>query len=818
MKIFKVGLITRIALLVVLVEVAAFSAFGWFYAEKSSHALMMRTQERLLLVGKMVADNELAISSLSREKLISDFVGAPYLEGMAIGGNGLVIVSTKPGYLGRPARDIPGFNSNWLSATEPDIRIVKGSDTLTAIMHIHSTADGSPLYYSVLTISTVGINLAKQSIMLWGMLGSLVFILLSSAGIVLIAQRVITRRVDASLGMLKSVESGDLDARIPAPADDELGQLQRGINSMTEKVGDLLNQHRFNAEEMRRQKDLLASIIQNAPLRVFWKDLDLHYVGCNDQFAHDAGLSSSDELIGKSDLDLSWREQAEQYREDDIAVIQSGTPKLDIEEPQTTPDGAIIWLSTSKVPLRDNKNEITGLLGIYTDITARKQAEDKIRQLAYFDPLTGLPNRRLLMDQLNQTMSASMRSHQYAALFMLDLDNFKDLNDSHGHDVGDELLLSVAKRLQSSLRQEDTVARLGGDEFVVIAMSLGDDEITAGKLAKKISDNIRTALSEPFLLKDGNFKHYSTSSIGVTLFQGKETAPDTLLKQADVAMYQAKSAGRNTERFFSTSMQTLIDERNRLAAGLRAGMLNGELSLYYQPQVDLQGRCFGAEALLRWFPEDAPPVSPGIFIPLAEETGLIIPIGAWVLEQACIQLQQWQQAPETRTISLAINVSAHQFRQPDFTEQVSRQIKKYGIDATRLKLELTESVVLANIDEVIERIQILKQLGVTFSLDDFGTGFSSLSYLKRLPLDQIKIDQSFVRDILQDPNDAAIVRAILAMSQSLGLSVIAEGVETPGQKTFLLEHGCENFQGYLFGKPMPIEEWMKAFSIGCFEV
>lgn len=814
MKIFKLGLISRIALLVVLVEVTAFSAFGLSYAEKNSHALIEKTQERLILVGKMVSNNELPISSLSRKKLIGDLVGAPYLEGLVIGGNGYVIVSTKLDYLGRPAQGVPGFDSNWLSATEPDIRFISGSGTLTAVLHIHNAESESPLYYLVLTISTAGINSAERSIMLWGAIGSLVFILLSSAGIVLIAERVITRRVDASLDMLQLVASGDLNARIPDPADDELGQLQQGINLMTEKVSDLLSQHRSNAEEMRRQKDLLSSIIQNAPLRIFWKDLDLHYVGCNEQFAHDAGLSSPDELIGKSGFDLSWREQAEQYRKDDKAVIESGIPKLDIEEPQTTPDGVIIWLSTSKVPLRDKENKITGLLGMYTDITARKQAEDKIRQLAYFDPLTGLPNRRLLIDRLNQIMAASIRSHQYAALLMLDLDNFKDLNDSHGHDVGDELLCNVAKRLQSSLRQEDTVTRLGGDEFVVIAVSLGDDEITAGKLAKKISDNIRASLSEPFLLKDGNVKHYSSSSIGVTLFQGNETAPDTLLKQADVAMYQAKSAGRNTERFFSTSMQTAIDERNRLAAGLRAGMLNGELSLYYQPQVDLQGRFIGAEALLRWFPEDAPPVSPGIFIPLAEETGLIIPIGEWVLEQACIQLQQWQRVPETQAITLAINVSAHQFRQPDFTQQVSTQIKKYGIDATRLKLELTESVVLANVDEVIERIQVLKQLGVTFSLDDFGTGFSSLSYLKRLPLDQIKIDQSFVRDIQQDQNDAAIVRAILAMCQSLGLSVIAEGVETLGQKTFLLEHGCEYFQGYLFGKPMPIEEWMKVFAVG----
>ncbi|MDR3395911.1 MAG: EAL domain-containing protein [Parasulfuritortus sp.] len=807
MKPFKLGLIARIALLVIGVEVAAFSALGWFYTDQFSTAIVGHTNARLKLVGRMIANDELAISTLSRRQLMSDMVGAPYLDGMVIGGNGLVIVSTEPAHLGRPASDIPGFDKRWISATAPDQQFIAVKDTLTSVTHIRSTEGGAPVYYTIITISTADLNALKRNITLWGQLGSLLFILLSSAGIVLIAQRLITRRVNTSLATLKEVEQGNLDARIRVFSDDELGQLQRGINSMTDKVGSLLNQHRQNAEALKQQKDLLTSVIQHSPIRVFWKDRDLRYLGCNSQFAEDAGLGKPEELIGKTDFEMAWRDQAELYRADDLNVMETAIPKLDFEEPQTTPDGRTIWLSTSKVPLRGEDNQIIGVLGIYSDITTRKQAEDQIRNLAYFDPLTGLPNRRLLMDRLRQSMSVSIRNRQYGALLMLDLDNFKDLNDSQGHDVGDQLLVEVGTRLREHMRQADTVARLGGDEFVVVSESLGEDEASAAIQARGIAEKVRLALIRPYALKNGELAHYSTPSIGVTLFHGQDTSLDLLLKQADVAMYQAKSAGRNAIRFFSKVMQTTIEARAQMAMGLRNGLDRGELRLYYQPQVDGLGNLIGAEALLRWLPPDAAPISPAVFIPLAEETGLILPIGEWVFEQACLQLKRWEQDSDTRSLTLAVNVSAHQFRQPDFVERVQTHLDLSGIDPTRLKLELTESVMLTQVDEAIVRMQSLKQLGVSFSLDDFGTGFSSLSYLKRLPLDQIKIDQSFIRDISHDPNDAAIVRAILAMSESLGISVIAEGVETEDQRAFLLRHGCEHYQGYLFGKPLPIEEW-----------
>jgi len=448
---------------------------------------------------------------------------------------------------------------------------------------------------------------------------------------------------------------------------------------------------------------------------------------------------------------------------------------------------------------------IDGAVVTFIDITERKKVEEQIRNLAYFDSLTNLPNRRLLMDRLGQALIASNRTREFGTLMILDLDNFKALNDTQGHDVGDRLLIEVAKRIVSSVRQEDTVSRLGGDEYVMMVEGLGSDETFAAKQAESIAEKIRQALNQPYDLALNGQAHHSTPSIGVTLFRGKEHSVDLLLKQADVALYQAKNAGRNTIRFFSPDMQQTIDTRTAMETTMRRSLENEELRLFYQPQVDWQGNPVGAEALLRWFPNTGEPISPAMFIPLAEESGLIIPIGEWVLEQACEQLKRWESNAATSGLSIAVNVSARQFHQPDFVEQVWDQIKRSGINPHLLKIELTENVVLDRIDEVVKRMRQLKALGVSFSLDDFGTGYSSLSYLKKLPLDQVKIDQSFVHDITHDPNDAAIVRAILAMCHSLGLQVIAEGVETEAHRLFLHQNGCQYFQGYLFGKPGPVE-------------
>src|ERR1035437_2104173 len=442
----------------------------------------------------------------------------------------------------------------------------------------------------------------------------------------------------------------------------------------------------------------------------------------------------------------------------------------------------------------------------YLDITERKMAADKIEHLAFYDSLTDLPNRRLMLDRLDQALIASNRSAKFGVLMILDLDNFKAINDTKGHDVGDRLLIEVAHRIVSSVRPEDTVSRLGGDEYVVLVEALGPDETLAASRAEMIAEKIRIALTQPYALYRGEPAQHSTSSIGVTLFRGNELAIDILLKQADMALYQAKGAGRNTIRFFNPAMQAVIESRSRMEAALRNGLQNGEFQLHYQPKVDQEGRTNGAEALLRWMSADQGQVSPVNFIPLAENTGIIIPLGLWVMQTACAQLKAWSESPGTCDLQISINVSARQFHEANFVGQVFDSLKQSGANPKLLKLELTESVVLEDVEDVITRMQQIKALGVTFSLDDFGTGFSSLSYLKRLPLDEVKIDQSFVRDVTSDANDAAIVRAIIAMSRSLGIQVIAEGVETEEQLHFLKENGCMNFQGYLFGKPMQIEE------------
>jgi diguanylate cyclase (GGDEF)-like protein/PAS domain S-box-containing protein len=462
------------------------------------------------------------------------------------------------------------------------------------------------------------------------------------------------------------------------------------------------------------------------------------------------------------------------------------------------------------VELNANYFEFSGqpyVLGLARDITERKQVEAQIRSLAYYDALTRLPNRRLLMDRLSQALIASQRSREFGALLILDLDHFKTLNDTQGHDVGDRLLVEVARRLTSNVRQQDTVCRLGGDEFVVMLEDLGQDEQHAANQAEMIAEKVRFALNQPYALKINEAKFHSTTSIGLTLFRWQDASVDMLLKQADVALYQAKGAGRNVVRFFNPAMQAAIDSRMVMEAALRQALDKGEFQLYYQPQVDQDGGLIGAEALIRWLPENRDMISPAEFIPLAEETGLILPIGKWVLDTACAQLRAWANDPRTQSLQMSVNVSARQFHQPDFVETVQQSLVASGINPARLKLELTESVVLDNIDAVVSRMLQLNALGVSFCLDDFGTGYSSLSYLKRLPLDQVKIDQSFVRDVTVDLNDAAIVRAIMAMSRSLGLQVIAEGVETQVQRDFLLQNACTAFQGFLFCKPIPILEW-----------
>ncbi|PKO26015.1 MAG: diguanylate cyclase, partial [Betaproteobacteria bacterium HGW-Betaproteobacteria-9] len=439
------------------------------------------------------------------------------------------------------------------------------------------------------------------------------------------------------------------------------------------------------------------------------------------------------------------------------------------------------------------------------DITQRKEAEEEIRELAFYDQLTHLPNRRLLMDRLQRALASASRSQRAGGLLFIDLDNFKTLNDTFGHDHGDLLLREVAQRLGTCIRDGDTVARLGGDEFVVMIEDLSTNLQEAAEAARVVSEKILAALDVPYQL--AGHEHHSTPSIGVTLFAERPQGVDELLKQADIAMYQAKAAGRNTVRFFDPEMQNVLTNRASLEMDLRQALVEGQFLLYYQPQVDAAGRITGAEALVRWRHPLRGIVSPAEFIPLAEDTGLILPLGQWVMETACRQLVRWGSRAETAALTLAVNVSARQFRQEHFVDQVLTTLRQSGTTAERLELELTESLLLDDVEDTIIKMTALKNEGLRFSLDDFGTGYSSLAYLKRLPLNQLKIDQSFVRDVLSDPNDAAIARTVVALGQSLGLDVIAEGVESQEQRDFLHSQGCYAYQGYLFGRPLPVDEF-----------
>jgi diguanylate cyclase (GGDEF)-like protein/PAS domain S-box-containing protein len=511
-----------------------------------------------------------------------------------------------------------------------------------------------------------------------------------------------------------------------------------------------------------------------------------------------------DEAVGqKTNLLKSGRHDPAFYTAMWDSIIGSGTWAGEIWNRRK--DGGIYpeWLNIASV--KGGDGAVTHYVGTFSDISQRKEAEDQIRRLAFFDALTGLPNRRLLNDRLQQALAARARTDREGALLFVDLDNFKTVNDTQGHETGDLLLREVAWRLTSGFREADTVARLGGDEFVVVLADLSGDPDEAATQAGIAGKKILTTLGEPYALAGNVFR--CTPSIGITLFGSQRASVDELMKQADIAMYQAKAAGRNNLRFFDPALQAIIKARATLEAELRHGLKEDQFILYFQPQVGRQGGVRGAEALVRWRHPRRGLVPPAEFIPLAEETGLILGLGRQVLDAGCAQIVAWSERSETAHFTLAVNVSAKQFQQSDFVEQVLDALSRSGADPKKLKLELTESLLVENVPDMVGKMVALKTKGVGFALDDFGTGYSSLSYLKRLPLDELKIDRSFVRDILTDPNDAAIARTIVALGRSLGLGVIAEGVETSEQHDFLAGSGCHAYQGYLFGRPSPIEDF-----------
>jgi diguanylate cyclase (GGDEF)-like protein/PAS domain S-box-containing protein len=554
---------------------------------------------------------------------------------------------------------------------------------------------------------------------------------------------------------------------------------------------------RIAATAFESQQGMLITDAQRVILRV------------NQAFTQITGYSA-EEAIGKNPRILkSDRHDSGFYEVMTQALDHEGNWAGEIWNRRKNGEVYPEWLNISAV--KDNSGLTTHFVAIFSDITERVEAQSQIYTLAFYDPLTQLPNRRLMLDRLEQALHASTRHSRKNALLFIDLDNFRTLNDTLGHHLGDLLLAQVAQRLKSCMREGDTVARLGSDEFVVLLENLSEDELEAATQAETVAASAFAVFQQDFQL-DG-LAHHCTPSIGISLFGGKVLeSSDQPLKRAELAMFQAKAAGRNTLRFFDKRMQAEVSAHAALEADLREAVNKQQFLLYYQPQMVGSDRMTGMEALVRWQHPQRGMVSPAEFIPMAEECGLILPIGQWVLETACAQLAVWATDPEMAHLTIAVNVSARQFRQSDFVGKVLATLARTRAKPDRLKLELTESMLVDDVDAVITKMGTLKIHGVKFSLDDFGTGYSSLAYLKRLPLDQLKIDQGFVRNIVSDPNDAAIARMVVALAESMGLSVIAEGVELQAQADFLAHLGCHAYQGYLFGRPLPLQQ-LEAFEL-----
>ena len=621
---------------------------------------------------------------------------------------------------------------------------------------------------------------------------------ISFALVFLLLIRFLTHRMTEPLNQLSLImgraKAGEPDVRATLVGSKDIADMAHAFNSMMEVMEEREAALRIAAIAFEIEEGMIVTDQEGIVIRV------------NRVFTELTGYSA-DEAIGKN---LSM---VQSDREDDNFFSRM----LDVLYQQNYWQGEIWnqrkngevypeWLTITAVVGKDG--DITNYICAFFDITERKQAEEKIHKLAFYDHLCKLPNRRLLFERLQQAVTVSVRKKTCGGVLFIDLDNFKILNDTRGHDFGDLLLIEVAQRLRTCIRQSDTLARLGGDEFVILLEDLSMETSLAALQAREVGEKVLKVLTKPYTLK--NIECYSTASIGISLYSNYKDGIENMIRQADTAMYEAKRAGRNTLRFFDPAMQEELEMRSEIEAGIRKALLNNEFQLNYQVQVDGDQRYIGAEALIRWKSPELGMVSPAKFIPISEDTGLILPIGQWVLETACAQLKAWENNSLTHDLTLAVNVSAKQFRQPGFVAQVSEIILRSGIKPVRLKLELTESTVLDNVPDTIQKMQALKLMGIRFSMDDFGTGYSSLSYLTQLPLDQLKIDQSFVRNISKKSTDLVIIQTIIGMANNLGIEVIAEGVETIEQRDLLWDLGCRIYQGYLFGRPSPNEQFIAA--------
>ncbi len=595
-------------------------------------------------------------------------------------------------------------------------------------------------------------------------------------------------------------------------------QLMNSIVTTATEVNNRKKVAQISAElkqDLAENKELLRRIIDTVPVRIFWKDRDFRYLGCNTLFANDAGARSQEEMIGKSDFEMPWHTHAQLYVQEDAEVIESGKAKLHYDEILPLPDGDFLSLSMSKVPLRNEAGEIVGVLGAYSDITEQRKAMEALQEAknslgyqAEHDALTGLPNRVLFLDRLRQAIKKGVRNGKQAAIIFMDLDRFKEINDSLGHDAGDRIVQLLGERLIHVLRESDTVARFGGDEFTVLIESVSHiSEII------EIMHKIMLIMDEPFEVESHHL--HLTLSAGISVYPGDGIEPEVLIRNADTAMYKAKEEGRNAYHFYTQEMTERTMNHLLMAKKIREAIDNEEFVVYYQPQINgNDGKLIGMEALVRWKHPKEGMISPAEFIPIAEEAGLIDKIGEIVFKQAARQITQWYALGYTPG-RVAINLSTVELQKENFVEIIQQRLNDTGCKTEWIELEITEGYTMKHPNEAISMLQQISDLGIHLSIDDFGTGYSSLSYLQRLPIHKLKIDQSFVRNIPQNKNDAAIILSIIFLAKTMRFDVIAEGVETAEQEQFLRSKGCEKIQGYLYSKPLSaeeMEEFMKVHS------
>jgi diguanylate cyclase (GGDEF)-like protein/PAS domain S-box-containing protein len=920
MKILQSSLITKIALLVIGVEMIAFGALGWFYIDRFSSAADKQARSRLQLVGQLIAEEELQIDAISRDTLMSELLGARYIDGMVIGGNERVIVSREAGYLGRMAREVPGFDAAWIAEAAPRLQYIPGPSALTAVMRINGKQNSS-VYYTVVTIDTTEIVAEKRSIMVWGWSASIAFILLSSVGIIFLAHRFIGRRVDSTLAVLKEVEGGAMDVRVPVGSRDEMGELQLGINSMIDKLAMLLSRHRRNEEQLgailnsisegliavdmeskivrananaQRLLDSPTPIVSGRNLLEYLPELArdgappwqaalvrgeavdgvqferLDRKGQSHSMTLDCGpVRGADQVIAGAVLvlrDITERKAAEEqlrlaasvftHAREGIVITETDGTIINVNSAFTQITGyerdevigknprvlksdhhdtnfyqqmwnslveqgywiGEIWnrrkdgecyaemLTISAV--RDARGVTQNYVGLFFDITLQKEQQQQLEYTAHYDALTRLPNRVLLADRLHQSMVQAQRRKELLAVVYLDLDGFKAVNDRYGHDIGDRLLVVVAQRMKEALREGDTIARLGGDEFVAVLIDLAETGASESLLKRLLA-----AVGQPVHLD--SIELQVSASLGVTFYpQAEDVDADQLLRQADQAMYQAKLSGRNRYQLFDTEQYRSVRGHHETVESIRRALREGEFVLHYQPQVNMRtGDVVGVEALIRWQHPERGLVPPGFFLPVIEDHPLTIKLGEWVLDTAMSQLEAWRAAG--LDISVSVNVSALHLQQANFVDRLRELLAAHPVlGPGDLKLEVLETSALNDVTHVSQVIMACERIGVSFALDDFGTGYSSLTYLKRLPANQLKIDQTFVRDMLDDPEDLAILEGTLSLATAFRRQVIAEGVESRAHGDMLLQLGCELAQGYGIARPMAadkLHDWVKTW-------